>query len=79
MYLLFTAHANNIVTVDFQVENVVLMQPYEKNYTVQSNQDLYMLATKCDRGTYTIEVSSTEAILCVSDDVAHMSKSNCSK
>ena len=38
-----------------------------------------MLATKCDRGTYVIEVSSTEATLCVSDSVAHMSANNCPK
>lgn len=38
-----------------------------------------MLATKCDRGTYVIEVSSPETTLCVSDSVAHMSTNNCPK
>ena len=34
VYLLFTAHANRIVTVEFQVENVVLMELFEKKYTI---------------------------------------------
>lgn len=77
VYLLFTTSMNKIVTVDFQVEDVVLMLPYKQQYTIQKSQDLYMLATKCDVGTYNIEVSSPEAILCTSNDTAHMSAANC--
>ncbi|CAL6015316.1 Conserved_hypothetical protein [Hexamita inflata] len=76
IYLMFSLSGRNAAaSVTFQAQSVYILSPQSKTVIVAANQDLYLMAARCDQSSFILLIDSSAAI-CSSDN-AHATLSTC--
>ncbi|CAL6064542.1 Conserved_hypothetical protein [Hexamita inflata] len=76
IYLMFSLVGRNAAaSVTFQAQSVYILSPQQKTVIVAANQDLYLMAARCDQSSFNLLIDSS-AVICSSDN-AHATLSTC--
>ncbi|CAL6058243.1 Conserved_hypothetical protein [Hexamita inflata] len=76
IYLMFSLVGRNAAaSVTFQAQSVYILSPQQKTVIVAANQDLYLMAARCDQSSFNLLID-TSAVICSSSN-AHATISTC--